>query len=160
MIYIGVDPGRKGAIAIGEYGRMWLNVLLVSLPQTCEGLRTYLWSTPYDPRYAAIALEKAFIPYGEPKAGQTDALWRNGQLAGWLEAITDVKPYIVPANTWKKAILGNGKAGKAESIAMAQAAFPDVSLLRTKRSRKPDDNYADALCLMLWAQLNIGAKGD
>jgi len=49
-----------------------------------------------------------------------------------------------PVGTLKKYATGSGKAGKEEMIRAAARFFPDARII--------DDNHADALCLLRWAQ--------
>jgi hypothetical protein len=66
----------------------------------------------------------------------------------------DIKFKVVPAKAWQKVILGKkrGDDTKKASIAWAQRHYPNVSLLRTKRCRKPSHGFSDALGIMEYGQ--------
>lgn len=71
-----------------------------------------------------------------------------GALKGILTALE--RPFIlVPPQTWKAQVLHGleWKGDKAASVRYCQQKFPNVSLLPTERSRKPNDGMADSLCL-------------
>lgn len=161
MIYIGIDVGKKGAIAfIAD------EIVVVSQPLTGKEpdevmMRTHLqWalsesiSTPH----AFIEQSRAMVrPRVNPKTGKTEILAQGarsafnfGALYGlWRGMLVALKiPYeIVPPKTWQLLMLaGENKSDvKAASIRVAQRRWPGVSLLPTPRCRKPSDGMADAL---------------
>lgn len=55
----------------------------------------------------------------------------------------------VPVGTIKKHATGKGNAGKPQMIAAAKVLFPDANIIGE------DDNHADALCLLDYAQRNL-----
>lgn len=53
----------------------------------------------------------------------------------------------VPVGTIKKYATGKGNAKKPDMILAANRLFPSINVI--------DDNHADALCLLSWAQKNL-----
>ena len=62
---------------------------------------------------------------------------------------------------WKKEFglnIGKDKSKadkKAADIAMVHMLYPDLSLKRTERSRKDDDNFADSVLLATYARRKL-----
>ena len=87
-----------------------------------------------------------------PKQGLTST-WNFGVSYGWLLGMLDTLciPYqpITPQK-WKKEFGLN--SDKAKSIEVCKQLFPGIKLLRTDRSRKEDDNIAEACLLALYAK--------
>ena len=87
-----------------------------------------------------------------PRQGVTST-WAFGQSYGWLLGVLDTLciPYqpITPQK-WKKEFGLN--ADKAKSVEVCKQLFPGIKLLRTDRSRKEDDNIAEAVLLSLYAK--------
>lgn len=143
MIYIGIDPGQKGAM-----GFIANNVVSV---------------IPFDPYDYVFAL-KGFkasddeclccIEAVHSISGQGIASsFKFGQTYGWLLGILDAIeiPYqpITPQK-WKREF--GLTSDKAKSVEVCKRLFHDVPLLRTERSRKEDDNMAEALLMALYAK--------
>lgn len=142
MIWIGIDPGAKGAMAfIGNY--------------ITEVI-------PYEPRIYIERLKglKASDEcicciedvHSLPREGVTSA-HRFGRTIGWLYGVLDTIgiPYqLIKPQRWKAEFGLN--SDKATSIEVCKRLFPDLSLLRTERSRKEDDNLAEAMLMALYAK--------
>jgi hypothetical protein len=60
---------------------------------------------------------------------------------------------LIRPQKWKKEFSITGD--KNSSIAVCKRLFPDVSLLRTERSRKDDDNLAEALLMAEYARRKL-----
>lgn len=80
-----------------------------------------------------------------------------GMMAGLQIPCTPVRPTV-----WQRVMLAGmprlgGAARKASSIERAQQLFPDVSLLRTPRCKKPSHDIADALLIAEYGRrLEVG----
>ena len=72
-----------------------------------------------------------------------------GLIEGLLKAY-GISYQMVPPQTWKKEF--SLSSDKAKSIEVCQKLFPDVSLLATERSRKPNDGIAEALLMAEYAR--------
>lgn len=145
MLYIGIDPGKHGALAVlnsdgtvrllqpfDEYG---YSVALATLNDA-----------------VVCALEKVGAMPGQGVTSMFTFGDNFGFIRGLLAAY-EIPYQLVPPVKWKKAF--SVTADKGSSIAAAQRLFPHESLLRTERSRKPDDNIAEALLLAEYARRNF-----
>ena len=144
MIFIGIDPGKHGAMAIIDGG----NVNVVPFDKD-EYLR----------KLAELVTEPAFCVLEHvgamPGQGVT-SMFSFGESFGWLEGVLDCYsiPYeLVRPAKWKKAFSVTGD--KNTSVAVAKRLFPDVSLRRTDRCRKDDDGMAEALLMAEYARRKL-----
>jgi hypothetical protein len=91
--------------------------------------------------------------------GGTLANYARGRSLGVLEALCvahKLSYQLVRPQAWQKVMLAGveGQDTKARSIIAAGRLFPKVSLMRTERSKKPDDGFADALLIAEYARRN------
>ena len=145
MIYIGIDPGKKGAMAIidGE------NVRIVPFDKDEYMHQIAETAAAVDP--ARCVLEHVGAMPGQ---GVTST-FSFGESFGWLQGVLEAWgiPYeLVRPAKWKKAF--SVTADKNTSIEVARRLFPDVSLRRTDRCRKDDDGMAEALLMAEYARRN------
>lgn len=146
MIYIGIDPGKKGAVAWLEddLQKAWpySNEMLVKLcKEAMEAME--------HKEKVIVCVEKVGAMPGQ---GVT-SMFTFGKSAGFIEgALTACGiPYqLVPPQTWKKEFsLGHSKE---DSIAVCKRLFPDISLLSTNRCKKENDGMAEALLMAEYAR--------
>ena len=146
MIYIGIDPGRSGSMAI-----LWENGSTEVIP--------------FDPALYVNAISKATITNtcrcclehvsAMPKQGVTST-FNFGENFGWIQGVLDsfgVSYELVRPQKWKKEF--SITADKNSSIAVCKRLFPDVSLKRTERCMKDDDGMAEALLLCEYARRRL-----
>lgn len=146
MIYIGIDPGKTGALAVIFEGMD--EVVLV----------------PFDDReYINILrdlnsqIAKACLEHvtAMPKQGVT-SMFNFGQNFGYIKGLLEAFqiPYeLVRPQKWKKEFSITGD--KNSSIEVCKRLFPGVSLLRTDRCRKDDNNMAEALLMAEYARRRL-----
>lgn len=141
MIYIGIDPGKDGALAqIGP-----------------EGIAV----VPYDPETYAHILTLAGSANGcvaclehvgaMPGQGVT-SMFSFGENFGFIQGLLTAcgVPYqLVRPQRWKKEF---GISGKNESIAVCKRLFPEVSLRRNARCKNDHDGMAEALLMAEYAR--------
>ncbi len=172
MIYIGVDPGKKGAIAI-----IWDDLKPRAYPMPLsEGgidvgaivklMRGILG--PFGPfgRETFVTVEKLQpMPLRDSRGKQLGghvANYNRGVSMGWHWMLTalGIDHEMVPHQTWQATMLAGapGLNSKQKSINVAQLRFPGVSLLRTTRSRKPDDGISDALLIADYGRITRNEK--
>lgn len=146
--FIGIDAGMSGAIAIlhSEYDTVF------PIPFTQEeniDAFKIIGDVPFD------------MPLGDFEHtvfACIEKVWRPSKLvriAGILEGIMlslDIPVFRVAPSTWRKEVLGNKLATKDDALKFCQENFNEISLLRTKRSRVPDHNFAEAICLAEYAK--------
>lgn len=78
-----------------------------------------------------------------------------GLLIGIIETL-NINYDIISAAKWKKFL--NITADKQSSINKCQELFPDISLLRSTRSKKPHDGLAEALLIAHYAEQQYANK--
>ena len=141
-VYVGIDPGKKGALAaIHKDGSVSV--------------------IPFDERRYIVFL--GLIAGNDVKCCIEDvhAMHGNGVTAsfnfgksyGWLLGMLDTLeiPYqAVSVQKWKREY--GLTSDKAKSIEVCHRLFPNVSLKRTVRCKKDDDNMAEALLLCEYAR--------
>ena len=143
MIYVGVDPGKRGGYA--------------SMYEDC--VETFPWDGVF-----FISHMKSLLATGEsivacvekvgamPKQG-VSSTFSFGKAAGYIEGVLSALgiPYqLVPPQVWKREFSLIGKDKKA-SVATCKRLFPDVQLLPSNRSRVDNDGMAEALLMACYA---------
>lgn len=147
MVYAGVDPGQKGAIALltSANGTTRINTVW-PMPENLKELRSifhYLKTSK-----ATILIEKAqCMPKQSAPSGFNYGV-HYGTMIGLLVAFEIPYHEVRPA-IWKKEMLEGepDKKDKKVSIRVCEKMFPEANLYPTARSRVPSDGIAEA-CLM------------
>lgn len=146
MIYIGVDPGKKGG-----YAWIWDGTVTVH-PWDDETFvqDMHMLSLCNDKPIAAVEKVSA-----RPEQG-TVSMFSFGQsygfILGALRAL-GIPFQIVPPRKWKGEFGLN--SDKAKSIEVCHCLFPDVSLRRTEKCRTDSDGLAEALLICEWGRRNL-----
>lgn len=146
-IYIGVDPGKKGAMAIMGYSNT-------------TGERYMMKIIPFDPQEyiktlkqfngATVCIEQV---HSISKQGIASS-FTFGVMYGWLLGMLDtigVSYQAVSPQKWKKDF-GLLRSDKSKSVEVCQHLLPNANLYRTERCKKPDDGMAEAALLALYAK--------
>ena len=145
MIYIGIDPGAKGAMALLDDNARLPKIIPFDKEEYIDRLRLIF----YEEAECICCIESV---HALPRQGVTST-WNFGVSYGWLLGMLDTLciPYqpITPQK-WKKEFGLN--SDKAKSVEVCKQLFPGIKLLRTDRSRKEDDNIAEAVLLSLYAK--------
>ena len=146
MIYIGIDPGKKGSFgAIEEVGihvKPWVNALFI---EYCRDI--YRAGTK-----AVACVEKVGAMPGQ---GVT-SMFSFGKSAGFIEGVLQAYgiPYqLITPQKWKKEF--SITADKNSSVEVCTRLFPDVSLLATPKCKKPSDGIAEALLMAEYAKRRL-----
>lgn len=143
MIYIGIDPGKDGAMAvISEYKT---SVALFDMTVYKNYLDEMVWYG--EPLRCCLERVGAM-----PGQGVT-SMFKFGENYGFIQGLLIAYsiPYeLVTPQKWKKEFQITGD--KNSSIAVCKRLFPDVSLRRTDRCKKDHDGMAEALLLACYAQ--------
>ena len=149
MIYVGIDVGKKGALAI-------LN------DDTLEIKCHYFDYDKYKEifRYCQQSKCVVFIEsvHAMPHQGVTSMFnfgQHFGQLLGMLD-ILDIPYELVNPQKWKKEF--SCTADKNTSIQVAKRLFPTVSLKPTERCTKDSDGMAEALLIMEYGRRHYGNR--
>ncbi len=141
MTYIGIDPGKSGALAIIEEN------IAFAIPfderKYIDELQTV------DPKQAVVCLEQV---HAMPKQG-VSSTFAFGENFGWIQGVLAVLriPYeLVTPQKWKKAF--SATSDKNTAVDVCKRLFPDVSLLKTDRCTTPHDGMAEALLMAEYAR--------
>jgi hypothetical protein len=178
MIFIGVDPGVSGGIAVQKDDA---SPAAIPMPKrrTTSGvshehgflaLEKWLFALGIGKRDFAggnyvCAIEKAGILRAQDREmlnGTIASAKGNGKVQGWLEALGVETIEEVGAGKWRKTVFGFGRPTKSmveQKVTMKTVAidwvlreWPGMTLLPTKRHRAPHDGMAEALCIMRYAK--------
>lgn len=145
MIYIGIDPGAKGAMALLDDNARLPEIIPFNKEEYIDRLRLLF----YEEAECICCIESV---HALPRQGVAST-WAFGQSYGWLLGMLDTLciPYqpITPQK-WKKEFGLN--SDKAKSVEVCKQLFPGIKLLRTERSRKEDDGLAEAVLMSLYAK--------
>lgn len=144
MIYIGVDPGKKGG-----YAWIWDGKVTVH-PWDDETFVQDMHMLFLCDDKPIVAVEKVGAMPGQ---GVT-SMFSFGQSYGFILGVFaafGIGYQLVPPTVWKRefGLLHTGKQG---SVEVCKRLFPGVSLLPTERCRKESDGMSDALCLAEYAR--------
>jgi len=135
MNFIGIDPGKGGAIAvIHEDGTIVTSVFTEE-----EYLKVISQH-----QYSFAIVEDV---HAMPKQGVT-SMFNFGYNKGWIMGILyayTIPTELVSPQKWKKMFSLNGE--KQKSIDCARRLFPQANLFATPRCKKPHDGIAEALLM-------------
>lgn len=143
MIYIGIDPGKSGALAVIDRA----TTILVPFSEA-----DYINSLKLLP----AQLTRACLEHvsAMPKQGVT-SMFNFGMNFGYIKGLLEAFgiPYeLVRPQKWKKEF---GISDKNSSVECCKRLFPGVSLHRTERCRKDDDGMAEALLMAEYARRRL-----
>ena len=150
MIYIGIDPGKNGGIAIINENTN----TNYSMPYSERDLRRYtrLLKKNYENERIMCCLEQVHAMPGQGVTSMFNFGMNYGYIKGVLETLGIPYQEVTPAK-WKKEFGLSGT--KADSIEVCQRLFPGVDLMATERSRKPHDGMAEALLMAEYARRKL-----
>lgn len=148
MIFIGIDPGTTGAVAIisGKGEGVTSAFVLMELydfsdPSTIEGLFAI-------PNYNSFAmLEKVSAMPGQGVSSTFKFGTAFGRAIGWLEMAKIPFEYVTPGKWWK-AVSDSAPKGpdkKASALELARRLFPSAATRFL--TRKKDHSRAEALLI-------------
>ena len=154
MIYIGVDPGKKGGFAIIHTdlsGKQQVEVFPWDDDAFIREMAA--WNGDFAAHEGGgmvAAVEKVGAMPGQGVTGMFSFGQSYGFILGVLAAF-GIGYQLVPPTVWKRefGLLHTGKQG---SVEVCKRLFPGVSLLPTERCRKESDGMSDALCLAEYAR--------
>lgn len=157
---IGVDPGLSGGIALRCMADDFTEVFPLPTVGTtkreldvgalCKILST--WQQVYTIRLVAVEQVHAM-----PKQGVTSTFTFGktfGMLIGTLLTLQLPVIFVLPT-AWKRLVLAGTTKDKSAAITYCTARFPGVSLI-PQNKRTMHDGMADALCIALYAETQVG----
>ena len=140
--YIGIDPGKSGALALlTEDGQC-------TVVPFHESAYTTILKAASGPS-SVCCLEKVGAMPGQGVVSMFNFGHNLGYIEGLLQAF-DIPYQLVPPQTWKKEFCVT--SDKNTSIEVCRKLFPHVSLLPTERRRKPSDGMAEAILIAEYAR--------
>lgn len=149
MIYIGIDPGKSGAMAAllcGPEGNV-LDVQTAAFDDTAY--RDRMETLSKCPGGCVCCLERV---HAMPKQG-VNSMFSFGENFGFIQGLLtafNIPFQMVTPRTWKGEFGLN--SDKQRSIDVCRRLFPDVPLRRTERCRTNDDGMAEALLMAEYAR--------
>lgn len=168
MTFIGIDPGKQGVVAIYPEDSIE-DIILLSCPIIEMGKGS---KADYVEKEMVALLKDLVFKIGVfcvlekvhsmPGQGVSSMFSMGEGLGIWRGILAAVGyPYeLVTPQRWRKELTADisGDDVKAKSIIAAKRLFPNVSLKRTSRCKKDDDNFADALLLAEYARRSYRGK--
>lgn len=149
MIYIGIDPGKSGAMAVlydDWGGDVVVRVIKFDSREYAQTLRDLSGQRV-----------KACLEHVGAMPGQgVTSMFNFGQNFGYIKGLLEAFqiPYeLVRPQKWKKAFGITGD--KNSSIEVCKRLFPFAQLRRTDRCRKDDDGKAEALLMAEYARRRL-----
>lgn len=145
--YVGIDPGKSGALAIISSSG---DIQVIPFD-----------ATAYVELLNSLSLMETSIKCCVEKVGAMPgqgvvSMFNFGHNLGFIEGVLRACgiPYqLVPPQTWKKEFTLSSE--KTKSIEVCQKLFPNVSLLASERCRKPHDGMAEALLMAEYARRKL-----
>ena len=151
MIYIGIDPGKNGGYATIDVKTS--HTLFLTRPMDEKFVEwMYTLSKFNSSDEMRCCLEKVGAMPGQ---GVTST-FTFGEGFGFIQGVLTAYgiPFqLVPPQKWKKEFSLN--SDKQKSIEVCQRLFPNVSLYRTERCKKPHDGMAEALLMAEYARRKL-----
>ena len=149
MIYIGVDPGKNGGIAILSDTIPDVTVRVFSEDELLHICKTFRKTFNED---CKCVLEKVNAMPGQGVV----SMFNFGQNYGFIQGVLKAYgiPYeLVPPQKWKKEF--SVTSDKNTSIEVAKRLFPGVNLKATDRCKKDHDGMAESLLLDCYAKRHM-----
>lgn len=149
MIYMGIDPGKSGAMAALVCGPEKNILDIQTVPFGTEEYRGEISTLSGAPGGCVCCLERVTAM---PKQGVT-SMFHFGENFGFIQGLLVAYsiPYeLVTPQKWKREFGITGD--KNSSVSVCRRLFPDVPLRRTERCRTDDDGMAEALLMAEYAR--------
>ena len=152
MIYIGVDPGKNGGIAILSDTIQDVTVRVFSEDELLHICKTFRKTFNED---CICYLEHV---HAMPKQG-VSSTFNFGMNFGFIQGV--LKAYAIPyelvtPQKWKKEF--SCTSDKNTSIEVCKRLFPDVNLKATDRCKKDHDGIAEALLIAEYGRRHYNGK--
>lgn len=149
ILFIGVDPGKKGGIAFIHPKLDCYNAY--PMPETRN--QVYKLLQELKRRYAGTIHAAVELVHSMPKQGVASTFTFGkgcGEVLGVLTALNAVI-YEPTPQAWKKIMMAGTDKSKDASIQVVENLFPEIQLV-PKGRRVPNDGMAEALLLAEWCR--------
>lgn len=150
MIYIGIDPGKNGGIALLSNVSDFIDTFVYSEDAILEVLKQ---ASKYVDKICYLEQVHAM-----PKQGVTST-FNFGMNFGFIQGVLKAYgiPYeLVTPQKWKKEF--SCTSDKNTSIEVAKRLFPNVNLKATDRCKKDHDGMAEALLIAEYGRRHYNGK--
>lgn len=154
--FIGIDPGKAGAIAIidSDYEVVATTMMpIIGSELDIQGIKDFIFDNAAGKKVAAIEKVTAMAGWGG------SSVFKFGYGAGLIHGVIgalDIPIHLIAPKIWQQFVLnGLSRGDKAMAIQFVARAYPNVSLLPTARSTKPSSGIADAICIARYASYNL-----
>ena len=150
MIYIGIDPGKNGGIALLSNVSDFINTFVYSEDAILEVLKQ---ASKYVDKICYLEQVHAM-----PKQGVTST-FNFGMNFGFIQGVLKAYgiPYeLVTPQKWKKEF--SCTSDKNTSIEVCKRLFPTVNLKATDRCKKDHDGMAEALLIAEYGRRHYNGK--
>ena len=147
-MWVGIDPGADGALAILENP----SVLPLIVPFNEQDYIIELSKLAERKNYVRVCLEKVGAMPGQGVV----STFNFGRNFGFIEGILQSfeLPYqLVPPQKWKKEF--SVTSDKKTSIEVCKRLFPGISLLRNDRCRADHDGMAEAALMAEYSRRRL-----
>lgn len=151
MRYLGIDPGKSGALALLDNNA---SVLSFARTRDLRDATAYAHAVgDMVARHGSITMAALELTSARPGQG-VSSMHEYGRIAGWWEGVlcAFAIPYVLVApQRWQKAVLDSrgAKDTKTHALESARRMFPEFAGQIAQR----DDGLADALHLARFASL-------
>lgn len=145
MTYIGIDPGKTGAMAVIN---KYVTKVIPFNP------RSYIKELTAVTSFSSCVCCLEHVS-AMPGQGVT-SMFHFGENFGWIQGVLEafgIRYELVRPQKWKKEFSITGD--KNSSIAVCKRLFPGISLLPTERCRKENDGMAEALLMAEYARRKL-----
>ena len=159
-LYIGIDPGKTGGIAILQDNKIYITpMLLAGKDLDVSAIARWIIDNGIiigqSRENICACIEKV---HSMPKQGVASS-FKFGFVTGVMHGIIrtlGIPLHLVTPQAWKKEILAGTPKDKDAAIDFCRRIYPEVNLLATERSRVPHSGMADALCIARYASVKFG----
>ena len=151
MIYIGIDPGKNGGIAVITD----TSYVVHSFSEDNLLNIMDIWEDAFNSVGVKCVLEKVNAMPGQGVV----SMFNFGQNYGFIQGVLKAYgiPYeLVTPQKWKKEF--SCTSDKNTSIEVCKRLFPDVNLKATERCRKDHDGMAEALLIAEYGRRHYNGK--
>ena len=158
MIYIGIDPGLSGGIAIMKPEGIETAIMPTTTIKKAnkdkrvidhDGLKKIFEVFKSEPCYAMIEEQQSMSKGGKPQ-GVISMVTLGLGFGALLQVLTDFNIDFERVNPqdWQKEFgIANGDT-KAQALEVCQSLFPKLNLLGTEKSRVAHKGVVDAVLIM------------
>lgn len=158
MIYVGIDPGLDGGVAIKRPSGIETAIMPTIITKKAgkdkrvishDGLKDIFEVFKSEECFAAIEEQQSMSKGGKPQ-GVTSMVTLGVGFGALLQTLTDFDIDFVRVNPqdWQKEFgIANGDT-KAQALEVCQDLFQNLNLLGTKKSRVPHKGIIDAVLIM------------